>query len=331
MAQQGPPGQGMQDLGQSTFHAGAFTGRHNDYVYIDRHENTFLMQKLLRYLLRYLPIIGTLLLGALLTGCGATKLAYNNAPSLSYWYLDAYFDFDAAQTQRVRKDLDTVHAWHRKNELPVWTQQISALKARALQDADADTFCKLGTSMQQSFTSMLDQMVPTLTVLAPQLSEAQLQHIGQQYEKKNAEWREKYVDGTASKQLDQRTKRTVERAEKFYGSLRKDQIALLRKELEASSYDPQAMYREKLRQHQDVLQTLRNNPTQASLRALLQRSMSPPDASYRQAMDKVTREGCSMMAALHNSMTAAQRKELQTTLQGYEDDFRSLQTGQTTP
>lgn len=289
------------------------------------------MQKLLRYLMRYLPIIGTLLLGALLTGCGATKLAYNNAPSLSYWYLDAYFDFEAAQAQRVKKDLDSLHNWHRKNELPVWTQQIAAFKARALQEADADTFCKLGTHLQTSFTNTLDQMVPTLAALAPQLSEAQLQHIGQQYEKKNTEWREKYVDGSTAKRLDQRTKRTVERVEMFYGRLSKDQIALIRKELEASSYDPLAMLREKQRQHQDVLQTLRSNPTQANLHALLLRSIYGPDASYQQALDRVTREGCSMMAALHNSMTPAQRKELQATLQGYEDDFRALQTGQTTP
>jgi hypothetical protein len=293
------------------------------------------MQKMSRALQislsRYLPIIGTLLVAALLSGCGATRLGYNNATSLSYWYLDGYFDFDATQTTRVKKDLDTVHAWHRKNELPLWTQQIAAFKSGALQDANADTFCKLGNTFQQSFVSTLDQMVPTLAAIAPQLSEAQLQHIQQQYDKKHTEWREKYVDGSPAKRMEQRVERTVERAEMFYDTLRKDQVDLIRRQLETSSYDPQAMYREKLRQQQDIVQTLRTNPNQASLRALIQRSIYPPDASYRQALDRVTREGCSMMAALHNSMSASQRKTLQTNLQSYEDDFRYLQTGQTTP
>jgi len=289
--------------------------------------------------LRYLSIIGTLLAAVLLSGCGATKLGYNNAASLSYWYLDGYFDFDAAQTTRVKKDLETVHAWHRKNELPLWTQQIATLKAGALQNTDADTFCKLGTSLQQSFVNTLDQMVPTLAAIAPQLSETQLQHIQQQYDKKHTEWREKYVDGVASKRLENRVERTVERAEMFYDRLRKDQVDLIRRTLEMSSYDPQAMYREKLRQQQDIVQTLRQlraappntSAAQATLRALMQRSISPPEPGYRQALDRVTREGCAMMAALHNTMDASQRKALQSSLQNYEDDFRSLQTGQTTP
>jgi hypothetical protein len=280
---------------------------------------------------RYLPIIGTLLLATLLTGCGATKLAYNNAASLSYWYLDGYFDFDTAQALRVKKDLETLHAWHRKNELPGWTQQWGTLKARALQDADAEIFCTLGAATQQSLFNTLDQMVPTLAAIAPQLSEAQLKHISEQYDKKHTEWRDKYVNGSTAQQLENRVQRTVERIEMFYGKLRKDQVSLVRKQLEASSYDPQAMYLERLRQQQDTLQTLRLNPTQASLRALVQRSVYPTEPTYRQTLDRMTREGCSMLAALHNSMSAAQRKELQDTLQGYEDDFRSLQTGQTTP
>lgn len=301
------------------------------------------MQKMLRKLFsplrRYLPIIGTLMLATLLAGCGATRLAYNNAPTLSYWYLDAYFDFDSAQKPHVKTDLRNVQAWHRKNELPLWIKEVEELKARASQNADAESFCRLSTVVQQTFTSTLEQMVPTLAALVPQLSDAQLQHISKQYEKKHTEWREKYVDGSTTQRLDHRVQRTVDRVEMFYGKLRKEQVELIRKQFEASAYDPSAMYREKLRQHQDVMQVLRQlraapeNSAQIhpALRALLHRSIHPADPVYRQTLDRVTHQGCATMALLHNSMNPAQRRKLQDSLQGYADDFRYLYTGQTTP
>ena len=50
-------------------------------------------------------IIGVLLAAAVLAACSAVKLAYNNLPELSYWWLDGYLDFDGAQTPRVRDEL----------------------------------------------------------------------------------------------------------------------------------------------------------------------------------------------------------------------------------
>ena len=50
-------------------------------------------------------IIGALLLASALAACSSVRLAYNNLPTLSYWWLDGYVDFDGAQTPRVREDL----------------------------------------------------------------------------------------------------------------------------------------------------------------------------------------------------------------------------------
>ena len=49
---------------------------------------------------RRLQIIGVLLLAALLGACSAVRLAYNNLPTVSYWWLDGYVDFDGAQSLR---------------------------------------------------------------------------------------------------------------------------------------------------------------------------------------------------------------------------------------
>ena len=277
-------------------------------------------------------LIGALLLASTLTGCGAVRIGYNNAPSLSYWYLDRYFDFDSPQSLKVKIDLQSVHDWHRKEELPRLATAVAFLKSRALQDATAEPICQASIELQQRVVTTLEQMVPTLAAIAPNLSDDQLQHMADQYGKVNNEWREDYLDGTVAERNERRVKRSVERTEMFYGRLRAEQVALIGKQIAASAYDPQAMYREKLRRTEDILQVLRQiraapgTPVQgqAAVQALLQRSIVSPDPVYRQTLTRLTQQGCTALAELHNTMTPQQRRQLQETLQDYETDIRVL-------
>ena len=53
----------------------------------------------------------------LLAACSSLRLAYNNADTLLYWWLDAYVDFDSAQKSEVKNDIDAFFRWHRKTQL----------------------------------------------------------------------------------------------------------------------------------------------------------------------------------------------------------------------
>ena len=51
-------------------------------------------------------IIGGCLLALLLLGgCSAVRIGYNQAPTLAWWWLDGYLDFDAAQAPQVKAAL----------------------------------------------------------------------------------------------------------------------------------------------------------------------------------------------------------------------------------
>jgi hypothetical protein len=62
------------------------------------------MSKFIALFRRYLLIIAAVLLPGL-AGCSAIKLAYNQAPDLTYWWLDGYFDFNGQQSPKVRDEL----------------------------------------------------------------------------------------------------------------------------------------------------------------------------------------------------------------------------------
>jgi hypothetical protein len=73
-------------------------------------------------------IIGVALaLTTLLSGCGAMRLAYNQAPDLGYWWLDKYIDFNDEQTPRVRDAIASWFRWNRSTQLPDYAQWLDKL------------------------------------------------------------------------------------------------------------------------------------------------------------------------------------------------------------
>ena len=279
---------------------------------------------------KWTSIIGLLCLALLLTGCSAVRLGYNNSPQLAYWWLDGYFDFDGRQSQTVRTELQTTLEWHRKQELPLLELQLVQLQQLAPNNITPAQVCAVYTDLQARIVATLEPLATNMAATATGLQEAQLQYLNKSFEKKDREWREEWLDGSAAERAERRLKRAVEWSEWFYGSLSKDQVALLAQRFNASQFDPQIQHREKLRRHQDLVATLRTvsgkPPAQAQqeLRALLARTVVSVDASYKAHLEQLVQENCVTVATLHNSSTPRQRARLVKTLQDYQGDAQAL-------
>ena len=279
-------------------------------------------------------IIGVLLvtLATLFGGCSTAKLGYNNAPALTYWWLDSYLDFNTTQTPRVRADLEQLHAWHRANELPAYAALLAQWQRAAPNNLSGEQVCAWTDSVRPRLGALLDQTEPALAALAPTLSAGQLTHLERQFDKRNQKWREEWLDGTPTERQTRRLKQLTERAETLYGNLEDAQRAVLRAGLAASLFDANQTYRETLRRQQDMLQTLRavqpgavsDIRRAAELRALLERTQNSPDAAYLAHRAQVVRVNCQAFADLHNSTTPAQRQKAVTVLKNYEQDARTL-------
>ncbi len=295
-------------------------------------EEPIAMSRSIRPLLHFLHIIGALLLAGLLSGCSALQIGYNNAPSLTYWWLDSYVDFNEAQSPQVRADLAALHAWHRKTELPAYAATLRKLQQLAPANVRPEQVCDLSAEVRGHLQRLSDRAEPAITALAPALGKEQLDHLARQFEKRNRKWREEWLEGTPAQRQARRIDKTVERAEMFYGRLDEAQLAVIRNRVASSSFDAQLSYREALRRQQDMLQTLKEHAggaahathVKAEILALLERSLNSPDATYRRHLETMVMEGCQTIAALHNSTTPAQRLRAIEVLQGYETDARTL-------
>jgi hypothetical protein len=283
-------------------------------------------------LFRWFAIICAVFVALTLSGCSAVRLGYSNAPTLTYWWLDGYFDFTTTQSNAMRAELVALQDWHRKEELPLIADLLKNLQTAAPSPVNPEQICAVYSYVQTRFLTASDRLVPAFGTLSTSLQPAQLDHLARTFEKRNKQWREEWLEGSKVERTELRTKKLQERAEAFYGRLDAAQVSLLRDQVHNSDFDPTLNYREMLRRQQDTLQTLRDlrsaNATeaqgQAEMRAILARAMNSPDPAFRAYLATITAQSCAALAALHNSTSASQRQRLAQTLQNYEADARAL-------
>lgn len=286
---------------------------------------------------KLLRIIGLLALGAVcagaLTACSALKLGYAAAPEFVFWRLDAYLDLDDAQSASVRGDLAQLQQWHRGAELPRYVALLEQAERLAGAEITPAQACTLVAQARERLAAVAAQAAPALAATAQTLTPAQLQHLQQHYERKDAEWRKDWLDLPPAALQERRVKQMTERAEMIYGTLDDAQRAALQRAVEQTGFDARALYAERLRRQRDALQTLREvsgtpgmGAAQArdAVRAYLARAQDSPDPAWRQKRDAWLQDSCRAFAAVHASTTPAQRESAVRRLRAYQRDLREL-------
>ncbi|WP_307695562.1 DUF6279 family lipoprotein [Variovorax boronicumulans] len=281
-------------------------------------------------------IIGVLLLAAALGACSAVKLAYNNLPELSYWWLDGYFDFDGAQTPKVRDELTQLLAWHRQNELPRIIGLLQEAQGLASAEVTPAQACQLADRVRERLLAVTERAEAASAELVLSLSETQLQQLERKYAKNNTEYRKDWLDRSPAQVQEKRYDQFLERQEDFYGRLTTEQRALLRQQVAQSVFSPRLAFEERRLRQQEALVLLRGflgangaprtSPAEAraALHAYILRIADPPPGPWRDQQQALLQEGCRNLAALHNTTSATQREQAVRRLQAYQSDLRQL-------
>jgi hypothetical protein len=277
-------------------------------------------------------IIGVLLVAAALGACSTIKLAYNNLPELSYWWLDGYFDFDGAQTPKVRDELAQLLAWHRQNELPRIIGLLQEAQGLASADVTPAQACQLADRVRERLLAVTERAEAASAELALSLSDAQLQQLERKYAKNNTEYRKDWLDRSPAKVQEKRYEKFLERLEDFYGRLSPEQRELIRRQVAQSVFDPRMAAAERRQRQQEALVLLRGFNTakppapeaRAAIHAYVMRVADPPPGPWRDHQQALLQEGCRNLAALHNATSASQREQAVRRLLAYQDDLRQL-------
>ncbi|WP_157084938.1 DUF6279 family lipoprotein [Hydrogenophaga palleronii] len=264
-----------------------------------------------------------------LAACTTTRLAYNQAPTLSYWWIHRHVDLNDTQTAQTREDLKTFFQWHRSQELPAYASLLQQWQAMATDRLTPAQACTQLDDIRARLDRVAEEAVEPLARLARRLSPEQLEHLKQRQARSNADFEKDFLRGSPEQRLNKRLDKAVERSESFYGTLSTAQRELLRELLQTSPFDPQRTQSERLRRQADLLQTVRDvqaSPARAEqlVREHIDRIRQSPDPAYQAYSEALLRQSCNQFAALHNSTTAEQRASAVRALKAYEDDFRTL-------
>ena len=272
-------------------------------------------------------------LAVMLVACSTIRLAYNQAPSLGYWWIDGYADLNEAQTGQLRRDIDGFFAWHRSSELPGYITRLQQWQRMAQTDSQADQVCAQFDAVRSAYLRMVDRSLEPMARVALTLTPAQLQHIQSKYAKNNQEFEKRYLRASEEERLDNMMERTLDRYETLYGDLSDGQLAQLRERVRQSPFDAPRVNAERLRRQVDLLKTLRDlqaerGATTASavtaLRRWHDRVMQSPIPGFASYSDSLVRNGCEQFAAVHNSTSPEQRAHALRVLKDYETDLRAL-------
>ncbi len=273
-----------------------------------------------------------LLLLQALAGCSAIRLAYANGPQLAWWWLDGYMDFSREQTPAVRQAVDRWFDWHRASQLPDYAALLASAQQAVVEPATPAQACRWNALLRERADPALQRALADLTELIPALTEEQIRHLERRFAKVIDEMRDDFLQPDPAERQAAAVKRTLERAERLYGSLQEAQKRVLAAGVAASPFDPEQWQAERMRRQRDVVQTLRRllaeradrDQRLAALRMLVDRSERSPDPTYRAYQQRLLDYNCAFAARLHNATTAAQRQQARSTLKGWEDDLRAL-------
>ena len=277
-------------------------------------------------------LVCLIITATLLTSCSAIKLAYNQAPDLTYWWLDGYFDFNEQQTPKVRDELAKLFAWHRTQELPKTAALLQDATKLMPGEINATQACLLYGQVRGLVDNISNQALPALSELAPTITPEQIDHLKRKHAKNNEEYSRDYIKGNAKDHLDKSLKRSIERSESLYGKLDEAQITVIKRLVSETAFDAALSLKERTRRQQELIERLQTlaaskasaGTAQQSLREYIARSWNSPDPAYRAYVEKLTQQSCQGFASIHNSTTSTQRAKAVQVLKGYEQDVRTL-------
>lgn len=265
---------------------------------------------------------------AVLVGCSAQRLAYNQADWLLLNRLDAYLDLTDEQEDAASAMLQQAHLAHRRNQLPVLAnalEDVSQRTRRGLGEDDAQWILVRGRALM---TETLGPLLPGLAQTLASLSAEQRTYLAEQLDERN----EAYVERNGlnlprEERLERRADRTVSQLEDWTGPLSEEQVALVHR-IRNSMPDSAGAWLEYTRsQQQQLLNLLASNAGADRIEAHLRgwwlfESPVPPDLKQRRDMQMAALR--QLLVELDASLDSQQRAHLVDRLDDLVSDARDL-------
>ncbi|HYC46614.1 MAG TPA: DUF6279 family lipoprotein [Burkholderiales bacterium] len=269
-------------------------------------------------------------LAALLVSCTFTKFAYNQADTVTAWFLDGYFDLDPQQKAEFQKRFERFHAWHRYEQLPEYARFMRTAKTRMQDGVSQEDVLWFREGLRARYRAAARQAAPDAAGLLATITPAQIENLQRKWEKDNRKYvRERKVNGTPDERAEAEGKRIVKHLKEWLAPLTDEQearVMALARELPRLE---QQHYAERLRRQKEFVEVLthRNEDLQRFTARVTdwmvnwERGRSP---EFQRQIDQAWHKRADLFVAVDRMLTPEQRTVSLQRLDTYAADFTQL-------
>ncbi len=270
---------------------------------------------------------------ALLAACSTIRFSYNHGDTLLYWWLDAYVDFEGDQADWVKRDIRELFQWHRKTQLQDYAALLGKFQRQLAGNPTQADLINAYKEIRNRTEVLAYRAVPDMADLALSLTPDQIRQMEQRFEKKNNEYRRKFVSGSVEKRNEARFDKSMEQFKLWFGDFSREQEASLRRASDARPLDNQVWLEERIDRQRKILALVRKvqaekpNKEQAAnmITALIREFFGRMDAPERKTFyDNYTNATTNYILTAIRMTTPQQKAHAHKRMQGWIDDFNAL-------
>ena len=270
---------------------------------------------------------------ALMAACSTIRFSYNHGDTLLYWWLDAYVDFEGDQSDWVKRDVRELFQWHRKTQLQDYAALLGKFQRQLAGNPTQADLVNAYKDIRSRTEVLAYRAVPDMATLALSLTPDQIHQMEQRFEKKNNEYRRKFVSGSVEKRNEARFDKSMEQFRLWFGDFSREQEAALRRASDARPLDNNIWLEERIDRQRKILALARKiqaekpSKEQAAtmITALIREFFGRMDAPERKAFyDSYTNATTNYILTAIRMATPQQKAHAHKRMQGWIDDFNAL-------
>jgi hypothetical protein len=273
---------------------------------------------------RVLGLLAALAAGAVLSGCSALRLAYDNADTYLRWRAGSYFDVQGAAADELDDRIDAFLDWHRARALPHYAR-LSEEAAMRLGDGLSREdlvwgYDALMTQARESLRNAATQIAPLLD----RMDAGQIGHLERRLAEDNRKFARENLRGSEAERRKRRAKRTQDRLEEWVGRLTQAQVERVRLYAERSPLTDEYRERDRKRLQAEVLGMVHKHEASKRLPDLAARWQQGRDPAFVALNEAWRQEFYALLLDFDRMMTPAQRAKAVANFRRYAEDFAIL-------
>lgn len=162
----------------------------------------------------------------LFAGCG-TKFAYNNISWFAVSYIEDFVSLSNSQESELEARLDSLQAWHKETQLPLYISQLEALQSITRPDMNSAFIVDQSEQIKNHIRAIVNKFAPDVYALSMQLSAKQDSEFLKNFREKQQDYYEERLSLNDEDSRERYRKRIEERLERWLGSVSKDQKQII--------------------------------------------------------------------------------------------------------